>query len=52
MAVHFLLNSMDEPVVAFTFRKAANGLLIRPVSARYMHKKEASAYEKITRSEH
>ena len=34
--------------IAFTFRQAGADLLIRPVSARYMHKKEAEAYEKST----
>lgn len=31
--------------VVFTLRKNAGGLLIRPISARYMHKKEAKKYE-------
>lgn len=31
--------------VAFTYRERAGQLLIRPVSARYMHAKEASRYE-------
>lgn len=31
--------------VAFTFRRKAGRLLIRPVSARYMHEKEVKAYE-------
>jgi len=26
--------------LAFTFRASANGLLIRPISARYMHQRE------------
>lgn len=31
--------------VAFTLRPAAHGLLIRAISARYMHTKEIRAYE-------
>jgi|SRR3954454_17032896 uncharacterized protein len=31
--------------VAFTFRKSAMGVLIRPISARYMHGKEIEGYE-------
>ncbi|HEY0282519.1 MAG TPA: BrnT family toxin [Rhizomicrobium sp.] len=32
--------------VAFTLRQKQDRRLIRPVSARYMHKKEIKAYEK------
>ena len=32
--------------VAFTLRTKVGGLLIRPISARYMHAKEVKAYEK------
>lgn len=32
--------------VAFTFRTKGDERLIRPISARYMHKKEIQAYEK------
>jgi|ERR1700704_2777200 uncharacterized DUF497 family protein len=32
--------------VAFTFRLKGDERLIRPISARYMHKKEIQAYEK------
>ena len=32
--------------VAFTFRLRGDERLIRPISARYMHKKEIQAYEK------
>ena len=32
--------------VAFTLREKQGHRLIRPVSARYMHKKEIAAYEK------
>jgi uncharacterized protein len=32
--------------VVFTLRKHAGGVLIRPVSTRYMHKKEVESYEK------
>ena len=40
-------NSMGRPMfAAFTFREYSGRKLIRPVSARYMHKKEIAAYEK------
>lgn len=32
--------------IAFTLRHKGDGTFIRPVSARYMHKKEIEAYEK------
>lgn len=32
--------------IVFTFRKKRNEVLIRPISARYMHQKEVDAYEK------
>ena len=32
--------------IVFTLRRKGDELLIRPVSARYMHKKEIEAYEK------
>ena len=32
-------------LVAFTFRIREDATLIRPISARYMHKKEAQEYE-------
>lgn len=32
--------------IVFTFRKKGDEVLIRPISARYMHKKEVDAYEK------
>ena len=32
-------------VVAFTFRERKDKHLIRPISARYMHEKEAKRYE-------
>ena len=36
----------DRPVfVAFTFRVKHGRMFIRPVSARYMHRKEAERYE-------
>lgn len=35
-----------EIFVAFTLREGAVGRLIRPISARYMHRKEIEAYEK------
>ncbi|HVT24653.1 MAG TPA: BrnT family toxin [Rhizomicrobium sp.] len=34
----------------FTFRRREGALLIRPISARYMHKKEIAHYEKSTKS--
>jgi uncharacterized protein len=32
--------------VVFTLRKHGDGVLIRPISARYTHKKEVESYEK------
>jgi uncharacterized DUF497 family protein len=32
--------------IVFTLRHRGDDLLIRPISARYMHKKEIDAYEK------
>jgi len=32
--------------IVFTLRREGDDLLIRPISARYMHKKEIDAYEK------
>lgn len=32
-------------LIAFTLRPCAEGVLIRPISARYMHKKEVETYE-------
>jgi len=32
--------------LVFTLRKKGDDVLIRPISARYMHKKEVDAYEK------
>ena len=37
--------------VAFTFRRVAGRLLVRPVSARYMHEREIARYEEETRSD-
>jgi uncharacterized protein len=34
--------------IAFTFRERDGVVLIRPVSARYMHKEEIERYEKST----
>jgi uncharacterized protein len=34
--------------IAFTLRRRGQGTLIRPVSARYMHRKEVEHYEKET----
>jgi uncharacterized DUF497 family protein len=33
--------------VAYTFREMGKEILIRPISARYCHKKEQVIYEKI-----
>jgi uncharacterized DUF497 family protein len=45
-------NTDGRPMfIAFTYRHVTDGVLIRPVSARYMHKKEVAAYEKSTRSQ-
>jgi uncharacterized protein len=39
-------NAAGRPLfVAFTFRMKDDQRLIRPVSARYMHKKEIAGYE-------
>jgi uncharacterized DUF497 family protein len=39
-------NAAGRPLfVAFTFRMKGDQRLIRPVSARYMHKKEIAGYE-------
>lgn len=38
-------------IVAFTMRKKEEGLLIRPISARPMHKKERVLYEKTVAQE-
>ncbi len=35
-------------LIVFTMRKKASGIFIRPVSARYMHRKEVAYYEKET----
>lgn len=32
--------------IVFTFRRKGDEVLIRPISARHMHKKEIEAYEK------
>jgi uncharacterized protein len=32
--------------IVFTFRRKGDEMLIRPISARYMHRKESEAYEK------
>jgi hypothetical protein len=33
-------------LVAFTLRRRGGKMLIRPISARYMHKKEVDHYER------
>jgi uncharacterized protein len=46
-------NRQDRPMfIAFTLRERDGKLLIRPVSARYMHKEEIEKYEKSTRTSH
>jgi len=41
----------DRPLfIVFTIREHSNGLWLRPISARYMHKKEAKEYEKESTS--
>jgi uncharacterized DUF497 family protein len=32
--------------ISFTLRKSGHGMLLRPISARYMHQKEIDYYEK------
>lgn len=41
-----LTNNKKYTFVVFTFRTDQYGTLIRPISARYMHKKEIEHYEK------
>jgi uncharacterized DUF497 family protein len=36
----------DEAFIVFTLRRTGDEVLIRPASARYMHKKEMETYEK------
>ena len=36
--------------IVFTFRQGPGGKLIRPISARFMHKKEIEHYEKQTKA--
>ena len=36
--------------VVFTMRRSKGELLIRPISARYMHKKEAAHYAETTKT--
>ena len=36
--------------IVFTLRRRDGALLIRPISARYMHKKEIEHYEKSAKS--
>ena len=45
-------NTAGKPIfVAFTLRELESGTFVRPVSARYMHLKEAIRYEKSARIE-
>jgi uncharacterized DUF497 family protein len=39
-------------LVVFTLRHKGNSLLVRPISARYMHKKESEHYEKAIAQTH
>ena len=42
-------NSKERPIlVGFTFREIDGQILLRPISARYMHLKEVRKYEKET----
>ena|SRR5687768_7909495 len=41
-----ITNDRKHVFVVFTFRKVKNETLIRPISARFMHKKEIEHYEK------
>lgn len=42
----------DGPIfVAFTLRKKEGVLMIRPISARYMHDKEIKRYEEIAKNQ-
>jgi uncharacterized protein len=46
-------NEYGRPMfIAFTFREHDGETLIRPVSARYMHKEEIERYEKSSRYDH
>jgi uncharacterized protein len=46
-------NRSGRPMfVAFTFREREGQTLIRPVSARYMHKEEIEKYEKSSSTAH
>jgi uncharacterized protein len=46
-------NRYDRPMfIAFTFRERDGQFLIRPVSARYMHKEEIEKYEKSSNTAH
>ena len=38
--------------IAFTFREREEQILIRPVSARYMHKEEIEKYEESSSTSH
>lgn len=39
-------NNNRPMFIAFTIRNKSDSILIRPISARYMHAKEIKAYEK------
>jgi uncharacterized DUF497 family protein len=52
-AIVFLVSNYLNSLLAtllilpvFTLRKHGDSVLIRPISARYMHKKEVDSYEK------
>ncbi len=41
-------NERRKIFLVFMFRHTADGVLLRPISARYMHRKEIDRYEKTT----
>jgi uncharacterized protein len=43
-------NTSKRVFVAFTLRVKNNSILIRPISARYMHKKEQERYVQTTKN--
>lgn len=45
--IAFGRTSNDRPIfIGFTYRQAEVGFLIRPITARFMHRKEVEQYEK------
>ena len=43
---HYRPNGLGALFIVFTILRKGDGLLIRPINARHMHKKEIDAYEK------